>query len=347
MDCGFFLIFGKGLNVSRNDNIFGGDFLSAASYHNFTRGQAPVILTVQTDNLVAYQVDTSDVSKYATNPSVTPAAPFRNFTPATPIGDIVSVNGEVTKGLYASRVASILASPTPDPTQGGAIADSTHGSIRQHIFEVLKTDGTAIGTIIALGMNAGAAPGSPSGVTGDWALVGGTGAFLGVRGQMGNGGNPVAPRSASVVEDPGNRRANGGGKSAWVLTLFPMFRPQIVVTPEGPAVTHSKGFALVSASRPASPGELLSLFMTGLGPTQPGVDPGKPFPASPAQLVNSPVGVRVNGEQAEVLEAVGIPGAIDGYRVDFRIPPDTAKGVATVQVSAAWIPGIPVSFPVY
>jgi uncharacterized protein (TIGR03437 family) len=90
---------------------------------------------------------------------------------------------------------------------------------------------------------------------------------------------------------------------------------------------------------PAAAGEILSLYATGLGPTRPGVDPGQPFPDSPLQPVNSPVGVTVNGISAEVTAAVGYPGAVDGYQVNFRLPPDTPKGTATVQVSAAWIAG--------
>ena len=51
--------------------------------------------------------------------------------------------------------------------------------------------------------------------------------------------------------------------------------------------------------------------------------------------------VTVNGKPAEVLGAVGYPGAVDGYQVNFRVPPDAAKGVATIQVSSAWIVGMP------
>jgi len=102
---------------------------------------------------------------------------------------------------------------------------------------------------------------------------------------------------------------------------------------------HSSDSALVTASTPAAAGEVLSLRATGLGPTRPGVDPGKPFPATPPAVVNSPVEVKVNGQPADVLAAVGVPGTVDGYQVNFRVPPDTVKGVATVQVSAAWITG--------
>ena len=87
----------------------------------------------------------------------------------------------------------------------------------------------------------------------------------------------------------------------------------------------------------------MSVFVTGLGPTKPGVDPGMPFPASPLFAVNSPVDVTVNGKPAQVTAAVGYPGTADGYQVNFRVPSDAAKGPATVQVAAAWIAGPAVS----
>lgn len=51
--------------------------------------------------------------------------------------------------------------------------------------------------------------------------------------------------------------------------------PQIVVTGSGAAVTHSNDFTLVTASRPATAGEVLALFATGLGATLPAVAPGQ------------------------------------------------------------------------
>jgi uncharacterized protein (TIGR03437 family) len=125
-----------------------------------------------------------------------------------------------------------------------------------------------------------------------------------------------------------------------------MYVPQIVTTANGPAVTHSSDFTLVSGSKPATAGEILSLFATGLGPVNPGVDPGKPFPTSPLAVVNSPIDVTVNGTSAEVLAAVGFPGTVDNYQVNFRVPSNTPKGAATVQVSAAWIAGPPVSIAI-
>jgi uncharacterized protein (TIGR03437 family) len=182
---------------------------------------------------------------------------------------------------------------------------------------------------------------------GNFAITGGTGAFLGARGQHGVvASTQPAPRAASMVEDPSYRWVNGGGWQTYVLQVIPMFAPQIAVTPSGPAVTHSSDFTLVSASRPATAGEVLSLFATGLGPTRPGVDPGQPFPRNPLAAVNSPVEVTVNGERAEVLGAAGLPGAVDGFQVNFRMPPDISKGTAIIQLRAAWVPSSLVSIAV-
>jgi uncharacterized protein (TIGR03437 family) len=130
------------------------------------------------------------------------------------------------------------------------------------------------------------------------------------------------------------------------MHLIPLERPEIITTANGPAVAHSGDFTLVTASKPAAAGEVLSLFVTGLGPTKPGVNPGSPFPPSPPAVVNSPVTVTVNGESAEVLGTVGYPGAADAYQVNFRVPSDAAHGMAIIQVTAAWIAGAPIQITV-
>lgn len=76
-----------------------------------------------------------------------------------------------------------------------------------------------------------------------------------------------------------------------------------------------------------------------LGPTRPGMDLGRPFPADPPAVVNSPVEVTVNGKPAEIIGAVGYPGSVDGYQVNFRVPSDASPGMDTIQLSAAWIAG--------
>ncbi len=121
---------------------------------------------------------------------------------------------------------------------------------------------------------------------------------------------------------------------------------RIVVTAGGAAVTHSSDFTLVTTSKPAAAGEVLSIFATGLGPTLPAVASGQAFPSSPLAAVDSLVEVRVNGRSAIVLAAVGFPGAVDGYQVNFRVPAGTVKGSATIELSAAGVAGTPVNIVV-
>ena len=147
--------------------------------------------------------------------------------------------------------------------------------------------------------------------------------------------------STSVVEDPANRRINGGGGSRFVLHLIPLSAPEIVYTATGPTVLHAD-FTQVTEAKPARAGETLIAVATGLGPTRPGVDPGQPFPSSPEvalAVVNSPIGVMVNGRPAQVVNGVGWPGLVNTYRVDFLVPDGTASGAASVQLSAAWVAG--------
>jgi hypothetical protein len=269
-------------------------------------------------------------------------------------GDIVSVNGQPARGSYVGRGVSVCTSPNPVAGMNGlnAISDTSWPSMRDETYEILLSDGiTPVGTIMASGLSSGmpSPPGPPAG-SHNSAITGGTGAFFAARGQKGqrNGmlTGAVAERTASITEDPAKRRQNGGGHLLTVLYVIPMSWPTVLTTAGGPAIVHSSDFSLVSASKPAVAGEILSLFATGLGPTRASLTPGLPFPSSPLAVVNSPLAVTVNGESAEVLAAVGYPGAVDGYQVNFRVPPDTGTGTATIQISSAWIPGAPVNMEV-
>lgn len=259
------------------------------------------------------------------------------------------VCGQPAKGMYTfyARGNGLTSSDT-----GVGVFDAVRITIGIRTFEILGADGTPIGSVMTTGLTSGSPPpGSPlATVSSNFAIAGGTGAFLGVRGQSNDIGAAVpggiSTRTASIAEDQANRRKNGGGKGRMLFTLFPMSTPQIVSTPSGPAIVHSKDFSPVTSSKPAGAGEILSLVATGLGPTVPGVDPGQSFPASPPANVNSPVQVSVNGKAAKVIGAVGYPGAVDGYQVNFQVPADTAQGPAAVQLTVAWIPGLAVSVPV-
>lgn len=304
------------------------------------------VLELDAENIVRYYEDTADSSKFGTQPGVTPATVAANFQTYVLIGDIVAVNGQPVRGTvsHTARWTNL----TPSPKSGESIADMIRGGLGQWSFEILNIDGTPIGTIFLAGMHGGArTPGSPLQVTqGNNTIIGGTGAFIGVRGDFGQqvSSSTVAVRPASIMEDPSKRRINGGGKVRWVFHLIPLTTPQVMTSSGLPAVFHGD-FSLVSAARPASAGEVLILQATGLGPTVPGVNPGDVFPADRLQPVSAPVAATVDGQKAEVVNSVGWPGLVDTYRVDIRVPVDVKAGSA-IQLSSAWIPGPAVVIPV-
>ncbi|MBM3763006.1 MAG: hypothetical protein FJW36_22515 [Acidobacteria bacterium] len=306
----------------------------------------PSRIVLEVEHYVEYLEDTTDPFKRGSNPALTTVArPLPNtFLESDHLADIVTVNGQAAKGLMygSARVIGTTTSSTP----GRPIADISTSTYRSYYFQILNADGTYIGTIFASGLQLGnPPPGSPSGVElGEYAIVGGSGVFQGVRGQAGMV-NTVTGRLASASEDPSQRRVHPGGKTRFILSIYPMVYPQVLTANGLPAITHAD-FKQVTAAAPAVAGEILSVFTSGMGPTRPGVEPGASFPQSPLAVVTSPVQVTVGGVPAEVLSAVGYPGATDGCQVNFKMPAGVTRGNAQVRVSSAWIGGVPVSMPV-
>ena len=110
-------------------------------------------------------------------------------------------------------------------------------------------------------------------------------------------------------------------------------------------MVHSSDFSLVSAAKPAKAGEVLTLFANGLGPINPGVDYGQPFPSTTAP-VTSPVQVSVSGAAGDVLYAGSYPGAVDAYLVNFRMPSGPTSGSGTLVLTVGFVAGSPVTIPV-
>ena len=309
--------------------------------------QPTAVLEIDGVNCISYENDVTDYAKLATDPNPTAGAPSKNFSNVVSVCDLTNINGAVVKGTVVSWNATLNARPNPTP--GAMIADITRSNIHIIAFEILQPDGTPIGSIMGEGYGGGAGiPGAPLALTqGNNVVSGGTGAFLGVRGQWGTtvSKNLQTPL-ASVTEDPANRRLRQGGAFHYVIHLIPGSYPAVVVGDTGPVIVHSSDYSPVTAAKPAVPGEILTMIASGLGPTRPGVDPGKPFPASPLQPVNGPVQVLVNGVDAPVLYAGGYPNTTGWYQMNFRVPEGASSGAASLQVLAAWIPGPSVSFAI-
>ena len=316
-------------------------WVTALSNSIFGQPVPATVLEIDVVNYVNYHYDTGDYPKWATDPAQTAGGLSNNFFYFIGIGDIVAVNGKPAKGVWVLRSTAINLRPTPAP--GQAIADVVRANISQAVWDIWQTDGTPVGSIMGEGMGQGSPPpgAPPQHTQGNQAVVGGTGAFLGVRGEWGSDSSKNIPiPAASVSEDPANRRLRKGGGFRFVLNLVPIATPTVAVTPNGPAVVHSKDFALITAANPAHPGEILTLFASGLGPLSP------PSDKSPLRTANSPIEITVNGVTSNILYSGEYASNSPALQVNFTLPPETQAGTANVQLSAAWMTGPPVQISV-
>jgi uncharacterized protein (TIGR03437 family) len=81
-----------------------------------------------------------------------------------------------------------------------------------------------------------------------------------------------------------------------------------------------------STANPANPGDVVSLFGSGAGQTNPRGTDGR-LAASPLPELTQPVRVLIDGEQAEVLYKGPAPGLAEGVlQVNARVPPNARRG---------------------
>jgi uncharacterized protein (TIGR03437 family) len=99
------------------------------------------------------------------------------------------------------------------------------------------------------------------------------------------------------------------------------------------AVIHLNG-QLVAPQDAAQAGEVVSLFLTGMGPLQPSVATGDLGPIPPA-TTTLPVTVKVAGIGCNVLFSGYAPGAIGLYQINFQIPSNIPSGPSVTLVASA------------
>ncbi len=130
------------------------------------------------------------------------------------------------------------------------------------------------------------------------------------------------PLSTTVqYAGPGIFTLDGSGKGQGAI---------LVAGTANVAMTPTKGIA----SQPAPQGTYISIYATGLGPTNVNVPAGEAAPADPLAEVTAQVNVQVGGEPAQVSFAGLVPGYTGLYVVNAQLSATTPVGPAIpVQLS--------------
>jgi uncharacterized protein (TIGR03437 family) len=100
----------------------------------------------------------------------------------------------------------------------------------------------------------------------------------------------------------------------------------------GIVAQHNSDFSLVTAANPAKAGEVIIMYLAGLGPTNPPVASGQPAPSNPPASVTLPVTVTVDNQNAKIFFAGLTPGAAGLYQIDFEVPANASTGNVNVVV---------------
>jgi len=121
-------------------------------------------------------------------------------------------------------------------------------------------------------------------------------------------------------------------------------RPEIFQNGGFAAALHVD-FSAVTASNPARPGEIIQLFLTSLGLTNPPVGTNQVGPVPLAEAVNRPT---VGLDNAGVPSTPGFaaPGLVSVYQINFTVPQNAQPGNRELNVVAAGVSSQRVLLPV-
>jgi len=110
--------------------------------------------------------------------------------------------------------------------------------------------------------------------------------------------------------------------------------PGIAAFPNGNIIAQHTNATLVTDAAPARPGEIIVLFLAGLGSAQNEPVAGTGAPLPPTDPLN-PVTLTVAGNAAPTLFVGLTPGSVGLYQINFTVPLDTPDGSQTLTVSQA------------
>ena len=116
----------------------------------------------------------------------------------------------------------------------------------------------------------------------------------------------------------------------------------------GPAAIRHADGSTVTQTSPAMPGEMVEIYLTGLGAVNPPVPDGTAAPGQPYALATAPVTVFVGGIQVSNIPFQGLsPGTASLYQLNIQIPSTVGPGAQPLEVQTAagspilWMSGSP------
>lgn len=136
------------------------------------------------------------------------------------------------------------------------------------------------------------------------------------------------------IQGPGTLRVTYSGGSAEVPVTLTDPAPAIFTAgTERGTVIHANG-TLVSDAAAARPGEVVSVFLTGLGRPDGEIAAGMPAPASPLISARGPIEAQIGGIPVTPSFAGLTPGFAGLYQANVQVPPNLSDGPHGLRIVA-------------
>jgi uncharacterized protein (TIGR03437 family) len=139
--------------------------------------------------------------------------------------------------------------------------------------------------------------------------------------------------------------ANGGLTLPDTITTTGV-DPAVVVNPDSSVIAEHLDFSLITAVSPAASGETITLFLAGMGATNPPVASGVASPSSPLARVTAQPTVTIDGQQATVVFAGLTPGAAGLYQINVTVPAGLPAGQLPVVITQSGVTANAATLPV-
>ncbi len=104
---------------------------------------------------------------------------------------------------------------------------------------------------------------------------------------------------------------------------------------------------LIGPNNPASPGEVIVLYTTGLGRLTLDLQDGYGAPSSPLAYTSDPFQVVVNGQQCQILFSGLGPGFVGLYQINLVLPRNLPAGDLNMQILSQYGDSAVVKLPVF
>ena len=101
----------------------------------------------------------------------------------------------------------------------------------------------------------------------------------------------------------------------------------------GLAAAEDINFAVITRAHPAKRGEVVQLFVNGLGPVTDAPPSGEPSSGERISFTTAPPTVTVGGKQAQAIFSGLTPGVVGLYQMNAILAPDTPTGDQPIVVS--------------